>query len=77
VESIVQKESKEEKFVRLAEKRGAKLLYQVKLLENLGSSAAYKVDEETAKKLLIEFEARLRSLKQKWGQDLVNWNNSV
>ena len=61
------KESKEDKFVRLAEKRGAKLLYQVKLLENLGGSAAYKVDEETAKRLLLQFEARLESLRRKWG----------
>ena len=65
----MQKESKQEKFKRLAEKRGAKLLYQVKLLENLGSSAAYKVDEETAKKLLVTLEVRLQSLKRKWGQD--------
>ena len=69
MESVVEKESKQEKFKRLAEKRGAKLLYQVKLLENLGSSAAYKVDEETAKNLLLQFEARLQSLKSKWGQD--------
>ena len=73
MESIVQKESKQEKFMRLAEKRGAKLLYQVKLLENLGSSTAYSVDEETAKKLLLQFEARLQSLKKKWGQENLEW----
>lgn len=59
-------ESREQKFVRLAQTRGKKLIHQIDLLSNLGSSYAYEVSPELAEELLGQFEESLDNLKQQW-----------
>jgi hypothetical protein len=59
-------ESKEQKFIRLAQDRGSKLLHQMGLLRNLGKSYAYKIDPDLAEELLEQFEEALGSVKDQW-----------
>lgn len=59
-------ESRTERFVRLSQSRGEKLIHQLKLLNNLGTSYAYRVDPELAEELLEQFETELASLKTTW-----------
>ena len=63
-------ETREEKFIRLAKSRSTKLLHQIELLDNLGSSYAYKVNPELAEELLAEFDKALESLKNRWNEKI-------
>lgn len=56
----------EEKFIRLANKRGKKLCDLMHLVENLSTSYAYKVDHELAKKWLNDFQTSFDGLKRAW-----------
>ena len=59
-------ESREQKFVRLARTRGDKLVHQINLLSNLGTSYAYEINSDLAEELMGQFEETLNSLKQQW-----------
>jgi hypothetical protein len=59
-------ETPESKFIRLANVRGEKFNHLMKLLKNLGTSYAYKMDVTLAKKLLAEFEGSFNELKLSW-----------
>lgn len=63
-------ESREEKFIRLAKTRSKKLLHQIELLDNLGSSYAYKVNPELAEELISEFEKAIEGLKSRWAEKI-------
>lgn len=63
-------ESREEKFIRLAKSRSKKLLHQIELLDNLGSSYAYKVNPELAEELLAEFDKALEGLRARWSEKI-------
>jgi len=59
-------ETPEQRYIRLAESRGEKLIHQMKLLKNLGKSYAYKIDSELAEELLVKFDESLDALKAQW-----------
>lgn len=59
-------ESKTDKFIRLANSRGDKLLNQITSLGKLGTSYAYEVDADEAREMLEKFEKALDELKTKW-----------
>lgn len=59
-------ENREQKFVRLARTRGEKLIHQIDLLSNLGSSYAYEVSPELAEELLGKFDGALENLRAQW-----------
>lgn len=59
------KESKLDKFIRLATARHVKTLKQLELLQNLGNSS-YTVDPERAEKMVTEIEYEVKRLRKKW-----------
>jgi len=59
-------ETKEAKFRRLASTRGEKRIHQMKLLRNLGTSYAYKLDPDLAEELLIKFDKHMTELRETW-----------
>ena len=59
---------KTQAFIKLAKKRGSKLLDQFRLLNNLGSYA-YVVDAETANTLLEKIAKATKELSKIWNLD--------
>lgn len=64
------KESKRERFVRLAEARTNKILDMMKLLGNCSSKSNYEYSDEDVKKIFTALERELKETKAKFlGQD--------
>lgn len=59
-------EPKDAKFRRLASTRGDKLIHQMKLLKNLGTSYAYRMDPDLAEELLNKFDKHVSDLRDTW-----------
>ena len=59
-------EPKDAKFRRLASTRGDKLIHQMKLLKNLGTSYAYRMDPDLAEELLNKFDKQVSDLRDTW-----------
>jgi len=64
-------ETPENKFIRLANTRGEKLVHLMKLLKNLSTSYAYKMDSALAQRLLQEFQDSFSNLKNSWEDAIV------
>jgi len=64
-------ETAEEKFTRLVNARGNKLEHQLKLLRNLSTSYAYKIDPVLVATWLAKFEKEFAALKLSWEASLV------
>ena len=56
----------EEKFIRLANKRTEKFDHQCKLLRNLATSYAYKMNHELANDLLVHYTKELETVRVTW-----------
>jgi len=59
-------EPKDARFRRLASARGDKLIHQMKLLKNLGTSYAYRLDPDVAEELLSKFDKHVNDLRDTW-----------
>ncbi len=57
------KETKREKFVRLAEARTNKILVQIRLLSNLANKGNYDFSDEDAKKIFYAIEREIKFAK--------------
>ena len=62
----MKKETKREKFVRLAEMRTNKILKMMQLLGNCSSKANYEYTEEDVKKIFNDLEKELKNTKNKF-----------
>ena len=60
----------EEKYTRLANKRGDKFVHVCKLLRNLGDSYAYSINPELAEDLLEKFDAKLEEVRISWMREI-------
>ncbi len=60
------KESKRERFVRLAEARTNKILDMMKLLGNCSSKSNYEYSDEDVKKIFNALERELKETKAKF-----------
>ncbi len=60
------KETKRERFVRLAEARTNKILEMIRLLGNCSSKANYEYSEEDVKEIFGALEKELRNTKNKF-----------
>lgn len=69
-EATTEKQTAEEKFVRLAIKRGERFKHQCKLLRNLATSYAYTIDPELAEELLESFSAELETVRVAWAEEI-------
>ena len=69
-EATTTKQTAEEKFVRLAIKRGEKFKHQCKLLRNLATSYAYTIDPTLAEELLEGFSAELETVRAAWAEEI-------
>ena len=66
------KETKRERFVRLAEARTNKIIDMIKLLGNCSSTANYEYTEADIKKIFGAIEQELKNTKAKFnGSDFV------
>jgi len=65
----------EVKFTRLSNTRGEKLVHLMKLLKNLSTSYAYKMDTELARTWLNSFQKSFDELKNSW-EESINKVNS-
>ena len=63
-------ETAEEKFTRLVNARGNKLKHQLKLLRNLSTSYAYKIDPILTATWLAKFDEEFTALKGAWEASL-------
>lgn len=68
--TTTEKQTAEEKFVRLAIKRGERFKHQCKLLRNLATSYAYTIDPELAEELLEMFSAELETVRVAWADEI-------
>lgn len=59
-------ETKHDKFKRLAEQRGNRILHYLRLLSNLSNRSNYDYSEAEAKSMLSLIEQQLRITKQKF-----------
>lgn len=59
-------ETPEDKFIRLANQRGEKLLHTMKLLRNLASSYAYKVNLDLAQEWADKFQNTFDETQTAW-----------
>ena len=57
------KETKKEKFVRLAEARTNKALAQIKLIGNLSDKSTYEFTEEDVNKIFTHLEKEIKIAK--------------
>jgi len=70
--TMAEKETKRERFVRLAEARTNKIIDMVKLLGNCSSTANYEYTEADVKKIFGAIEHELKNAKAKFnGSDSV------
>lgn len=60
------KESKSEKFVRIAEARTNKIIVMIKLLGNCSNTNTYVYSKEDVKKIFSAIEEELKSAKAKF-----------
>lgn len=60
------KETKRERFVRLAEARTNKIIDMMKLLGNCSSTANYEYSEDDVKKIFAAIERELKNTKAKF-----------
>lgn len=61
-----EKESKRERFVRLAEARTNKIIDMLKLLGNCSNTSNYKYTEEDVKKIFAAIDKEIRNAKAKF-----------
>lgn len=67
---MAERETKRERFVRLAEARTNKILDMMKLLGNCSSTSNYEYTDEDVKKIFAALERELKITKAKFmGQD--------
>ena len=66
MEVIMKKESKRERFIRLAEARTNKLLEMMRLLGNCSSKSNYDYTDEDVKKIFTALEKELKNTKNKF-----------
>ena len=76
-EATTTKQTAEEKFVRLANKRGEKFKHQCKLLRNLATSYAYTIEPQLAEQLLEMFAAELETVRNAWGNEIAKVSGRV
>lgn len=62
----MERESKNERFCRLAEKRVGDLIDKFRLIGNLADRRNYAYSDEQAKQILRAIESEFRDLKQKF-----------
>ena len=62
------KESKQERFVRIAEARTNKIISMIRLLGNCSNKGNYSYTEEEVKKIFNAIEAELKSAKAKFAE---------
>ena len=62
----MKKESKRERFIRLAEARTNKLLEMMRLLGNCSSKSNYDYTDEDVKKIFTALEKELKNTKNKF-----------
>lgn len=62
------KETKQERFVRIAEARTNKIIDMIRLLGNCSNKANYTYTEEEVKKIFSAIEAELKSAKNKFAE---------
>lgn len=60
------KETKREKFIRVAESRTNKILSMIRLLGNCSSKATYDYTEQDIKKIFSAIEIEIRNAKEKF-----------
>ena len=60
------KETKKDKFIRVAESRTNKILAMIRLLGNCSSKAVYDYTEQDIKKIFTAIEAEIRNAKEKF-----------
>lgn len=59
-------ESKNDKFLRIAEARTNKIINMIRLLSNCSNKATYEYDETDVKKIFFALEQELKSCKSKF-----------
>ena len=62
----MQKETKRDKFVRLAEARTNKIIDMIRLLGNCSNSRVYEYSKEDVKKIFSAIEEELKMAKAKY-----------
>ena len=62
----MQKETKRERFVRLAEARTNKIIEMMRLLGNCSSKANYDYTDEDVKKIFTTLEKELKNTKNRY-----------
>jgi hypothetical protein len=72
--TTTEKQTAEEKFIRLANKRGEKFKHQCKLLRNLATSYAYTINPALAEELLAVFSAELETVRVAWTNEVEKVN---
>ena len=72
--TTTEKQTAEEKFIRLANKRGEKFKHQCKLLRNLATSYAYTIDPDLAGELLEMFSVELETVRTAWAEEIAKVN---
>lgn len=68
--TTTERQTAEEKFIRLANKRGEKFKHQCKLLRNLATSYAYTINPALAEELLEMFSAELETVRVAWTNEI-------
>ena len=64
----MEKETKREKFVRLAEARTNKIIDMIKLLSNCSSLSTYEYTQQDVDKIFSAIELELREAKKKFAK---------
>lgn len=75
--TTTEKQTAEEKFIRLAHARGEKFKHQCKLLRNLATSYAYTINPELAEELLDVFSAELEKVRVEWTKEIEKVNRKT
>lgn len=65
-------ENKQQKFERLANARVNKVLKQLDLIGNLSNKNAYDYSENEANQIIAVLDKKVRELKTKFSQGLIN-----
>ena len=60
------KETKKDKFIRVAESRTNKILAMIRLLGNCSSKAVYDYTEQDVKKIFSAIESEIRNAREKF-----------
>lgn len=63
------KETKHDRFIRIAENRTNKIIDTIRLLGNLSNRANYDYTEEDLKKIFLSIERELKAVKSKFTFD--------